>query len=72
MQEQIAAGLLSREQPLTADAAKAFSGFVQATFAHKQQCPFCKCPDCKKGYSKRGALNPEEFTLRVNCQGMKK
>jgi hypothetical protein len=45
---------------------------VQATFAHKQQCPFCKCPDCKKGYSKRGALNPEEFTLRVNCQGMKK
>jgi hypothetical protein len=72
MQEQIAAGQLPPEQPLTADAAKAFRGFVQATFAHKRQCPFCKCRDCKKGYQKRGALNLEEFTLQINCQGMKK
>jgi hypothetical protein len=72
MQQLIAAGELPREQPPTADAAKAFPGFVQATHAHSRNCPYCRCGNCKNAYQKRGPLNPEDFTLAVNCQGSRK
>ena len=72
MQQLIAAGELPAEQPLAQDAAKRFAGFVQATHQHHKQCPYCKCKDCTKFFSKRGPIDPTGLTLRKNCQGMKK
>jgi hypothetical protein len=75
MQQLIAEGQLPREQLLTADAARAFQGFVQATHAHTKrggECPYCKCKDCARAFQKRGSLDPATFTLDKNCQGGKK
>jgi hypothetical protein len=69
MENMIEAGQLER-QTLTKAVAQGFAGFVQATKAHHNQCPFCKCADCKKIYSKRGELKSAEFIMRKNCQGM--
>ncbi len=75
MQQLIAEGQLPREQLLTADAARAFPGFVQATYAHTKrdgECPYCKCRDCQRAFQKKGSLDPATFTLDKNCQGGKK
>jgi hypothetical protein len=72
MQKQKADGTLPPHIVLTANAARRFSGFVQATPAHHQHCPYCKCFEHKKDYSRRGAIDPDTLTLAKDCQGMKK
>jgi hypothetical protein len=69
MKQLVTDGKLPPNQALTQLAAKTFSGGVQNTAVHIKQCPFCKCQDCQKFFSKRGSLNPDEFTLKTQCQG---
>jgi hypothetical protein len=57
MQQLVAACMLPHDQPLTADAAMAFSGGAQATHAHKHACTFSRCTDCQKGFSNRRDLD---------------
>jgi hypothetical protein len=71
MENMIASEQLER-QVLTKAVAQGFAGFVQATKSHHNQCPYCKCADCKKIYYKGGELKSSEFVLRKNCQGMRK
>jgi hypothetical protein len=67
MKQLINSGQLP-EQELTAENARMYSGFVHATPAHHNVCPFCKGNDCKKAFSKRGPINPDSLTLKKNCQ----
>lgn len=63
MQQLIAARELPADQPQTRAVARAFNWIVQAIPAHHQQCPYCKCQDCKTLYSKIGPFNPAELTV---------
>jgi hypothetical protein len=67
MQQLMDSGALP-QQKLTADDARMFSGYVHATHAHLNVCPFCKGSDCKKAFSKRGPIDPASLTLKKNCQ----
>jgi hypothetical protein len=63
---------LPREQPLTADAARSFSRPVRITNHHKQHCPYCKCKECQRAFSKRGSLDPSTFVEKESCTYNKK
>ena len=51
----------------TADAAKSHGNPVQISTAHRRECPFCKCTECSRAFSKRGEQDWRDFTKKEDC-----